>query len=103
MAYAKGWLAGHYRDRNGSQDAQGVVVIEPSELVIKDHESSVLLVGGRTVELVNGSFLAEVIATDDESLDPSGVTYTVTTRLDSYGLEPVVGIVVPTGETVRVR
>jgi hypothetical protein len=84
-------------------EPQGFVLIEPSVDVVRDALPVSCSSAPRRVELVDGAILVEVPATVDLTLDPSGCTYTVTARLDSYGVAPVVGIIMPTGQTVQVR
>src|SRR5690625_932069 len=80
---------------------QGVVEFNPAPAYVKDAEADTFItLETETFELVDGSFEAELVATDDEDLNPPKWTYKVTFRFtdDGPGI-PAFDIDVPEGTT----
>lgn len=100
MSYATGQIAGTYRKPDGSPQ-EGSVVIIPSVTMLRDAAGDGLIFGRLTATLVNGSFTVTVPASDDATLDPTGVTYTVAPRFRSSHPKAVTGVFVPGGATVQ--
>jgi len=96
-----GHITGTYAETD-STPASGTVLVVPSVPVVKDADGKVILSGSVEAALVDGAFDVEVPGSDDVSLDPTGVTYTVTARLRHRHLKPVSGVFVPEGGTVDV-
>lgn len=111
MTYSTGILTGHYSKPDGTA-MTGTANIYPSVDVVRDGDGNVILAGKVAAPLVAvtipadeetgepertvGAFAVHLAATDDASLDPQGVTYSVRLR----GLRPVTGISVLAGTTV---
>lgn len=97
-----GTITGTYHALDDEPDS-GTIEIIPSAPVIKDSTGKVILSGRIKVTLdALGQFSAEVPASDDVTLDPTGVTYTVAAKLRRYHHAAVQGIYVPDAGTVDV-
>lgn len=81
---------------------KGTVYIYPSVRVVRDAQGARVISERVRVELDEmGSFAVTVAASDDLTLDPSGVTYTVVLS-GAAGVPSVKGIFVPTAGIVQV-
>lgn len=93
---ATGILTGTYHKPDGTP-WRGTVHIYPSVPVVRDETGNVIMAGSVAVTLDGtGSHSTPLAASDDLTLDPSGVTYRVSLR----GLPPVEGVFIPAGGTV---
>lgn len=93
---ATGILTGTYHRPDGTP-WRGTVHIYPSVPVVRDETGDVIVAGSAAATLDGtGSFSVPLAASDDLTLDPSGVTYRVSLR----GLPPVEGVFIPAGGTV---
>lgn len=91
-----GTLTGTYL-RPDRSPLSSTVFAKPSVPIIRDETGRALVTKSASAKLdENGHFSLELTASDDLSLDPSGVTYTISIR----GLDPVVGVFIPAGDTV---
>lgn len=91
-----GTLTGTYQRSDGTP-LSGIVYARPSANPIKDEAGNVVFAGTAQARLdEDGHFTMPLVASDDLTLDPSGVTYTITLR----GLPAVVGVFIPAGDTV---
>lgn len=88
-------LQGSYRHADQTP-MKGTVYIKPSVPVVLDVTGRIVMAGTVRADLVNGVFSVALAASDDLTLNPAGVTYTVSLR----GLDPVVGVFIPNGGTV---
>lgn len=100
MAYQTGTLAGTYNKPDASRNGrQGHII--PSVPIVRDTTGNVVISGTVVVEYDDdGSFRTPLAASDDLTLDPSGVTYTFDPRLKGH--QPITGIFIPAGMTVQV-
>jgi len=97
-----GNITGTYQTLNESP-ASGTIEIIPSVSVVKDATGKVILSGRIKATLdAAGQFSEAVPSSDDESLDPTGVTYTVVAKLRHAHLKAVTGVFVPEAGTVDV-
>lgn len=93
---SSGILTGTYQRPDGTP-MSGTVYIRPSVGVVRDETGNVLISGTTQARLNEyGSFSIALAASDDDTLDPSGVTYTVSLR----GLPSVAGVFIPAGGAV---
>ena len=99
--FTTGTIHGTYLKADGTTPAEGTIHVIPNVKQILDATGNKILAGRLRIALDNtGSFSATVPASDDATLNPSGVTYTVSAQLRYVNLPAVVGISVPTGATV---
>lgn len=102
MAFDTGTLTGTYELIDGTSDV-GTVEITPSVNRVRDAGGNVVISGSVTRTLdVDGSFTVDLPATDDDTLNPAGVTYTLVTHLAGSNVPAIVGIGIPAGDTVLV-
>lgn len=102
MSYSTGTLAGKYLLLDGSP-ASGTIEIIPSVARILDADGDVILSGrAKPVLDAAGAFSIDLPATDDATLNPAGVTYTVVARLRHAHLPAVTGVALPAGEVLQV-
>jgi hypothetical protein len=97
-----GTITGTYQTLDGDP-ASGTIELIPSAPVIKDDTGKVILSGRIKVTLdAEGEFSQAVPGSDDATLDPTGVTYTVVAKLRHAHLKAVTGVFVPEAGTVDV-
>lgn len=67
-------LTGSFADF-ANAEGQGVVIVTPSVDYVKDLSGNVLIAGSVVAPMENGAFAVSLPATNDETLDPYGFTY----------------------------